>query len=199
MTSKDSQEWLFPREIDRIFRDNPSPTAAFLVSNPSERFYRMPLWYKCAGDLLAAHAAANTSDRRNLVYPMLACYRLAIELHLKRLVERHGFRTGPKTHDLRVLWERFECILRERRCADALGLVDVRRLVYEMQDADEKSDGFRFPTDTKGSPFINGDWGVDLAEVREAMSRLECFFECWSAELEHQDDVRSDMYLTGDL
>ena len=58
-----------------------------------------------------------------------------------------------------------------------------------MHDADQKSDGFRFPTDGYSTPFIFGDRGIDLANVREVMQGLVNFFECAYLDFAHQDDI----------
>jgi hypothetical protein len=47
-----------------------------------------------------------------------------------------------------------------------------------MHDADQKSDGFRFPTDRNDAPFVFGDRGIDLANLREVMQGMASFFEC---------------------
>jgi hypothetical protein len=67
----------------------------------------------------------------------------------------------------------------------------VEKLVREMNDADEKSDAFRFATDRKGSPFSFGDRGIDLTALREAMQGLENFFECCYLAYQHEADLMS--------
>jgi len=132
----------------------------------------MRMGYKRAGDILIDQAAANVVDRANVIYAALFCYRQAIELSLKRLIDEFGKGKvySPKnTHDLGQLWERFIGIVNERGRGDTVGLSTVQTLVAEMHDADQKSDGFRFPTDTAGAPFVFGDRGIDLVTVREVM------------------------------
>ena len=67
-----------------------------------------------------------------------------------------------------------------------------QNLVAEMHEADQKSDGFRFPTDRGDSPFAFGDRGIDLANVREVMEGLTNFFECVYLDFSHQDDITSE-------
>lgn len=58
-----------------------------------------------------------------------------------------------------------------------------------MHEADQKSDGFRVPTDRKGSPFVFGDCGIDLENLREIMSGVVNFFECAYLDFSHQDET----------
>lgn len=102
--------------------------------------------YQRAGDLLIERAAADVVDRANVIYAALFCYRQATELFLKRLIDEFGIETPhqPKnTHDLAILWGRFMKIVKERRREGTIGLSAAQALIAEMDDADEKSDGFR--------------------------------------------------------
>lgn len=81
------------------------------------------------------------------------------------------------------------CILNERGRAESVGLSAAQRLVAEMHEADQRSDGFRFPTARDGAPFAFGDRGIDLAHLREVMQGLVNFFECAYLDLSHQDDL----------
>jgi hypothetical protein len=195
MPEAEELETRWPKEGDRLFVESTWAFDAHLVRNPAERFYRLPMGYKRAGDLLIDRAAADVVDRANVIYAALFCYRQSIELFLKRLIEEFG---GEKTielratHKLNMLWERFLCIANERPSGDPTGLLAVQALITEMHVADEKSDGFRFPTDRKGAAFSFGDRGVDLPNLRGVMQGLAAFFECAYLAFSHEDDVRSE-------
>lgn len=168
---------------------------AHVVRDPAERFYRMPLGYKRAGDILIDHAANDAVDRANIIYAALFCYRQSVELFLKSLIKEFGKGKvySPKnTHELTRLWERFMCIVNERGGNMGSDLRTVEKLITEMHHADQKSDGFRFPTDVNNAPFHFGDRGIDLANVREVMQGLQNFFECVYMEFEHQEGMASD-------
>jgi hypothetical protein len=185
----------WPKENDHLFIESAWAYDAHIVSDPGERFYRMPMGYKRAGDILIDQAATDVVDRPNVIYAALFCYRQFIELSLKRLIEKFGKGRVYKprnTHDLSHLWERFMSIIDDRDSNEWIGLDTVQRVVAEMHDADQKSDGFRFPTGTDGTPFAFGDRGIDLSNVREVMQGLENFFECTYLELDNQDDVALD-------
>jgi hypothetical protein len=68
-------------------------------------------------------------------------------------------------------------------------LSTVEKLITEMNDADQKSDGFRFAVDVKGAPFGFGDRGIDLVAVRTAMQGLQNFFESCYLDFAAQDDA----------
>ena len=187
-------ETRWPKDGDRLFVGSAWTYDAPVVRDPGERFYRMPMGYKRAGDILIDQAAADVVDRRNIIYAALFCYRQSIELFLKRLIEDFGNGKvySPKnTHELSCLWERFVCIFSERASSESLGLSAVQKLVAEMHEADQNSDGFRFPTGRDGSPFVFGDRAIDLDNVREVMQGLENFFECIYLAFSHQGDGAS--------
>lgn len=189
----DDFETRWPQEGDRLFVESKWAYDAHIICDPEERFYRMPMGFKRAGDILVDQAATAVVHRANVIYPALFCYRQSIELHLKRLIEEFGQGTvasQKNTHDLSILWERFMHIANERRASESIGLSAAQRLVHEMDSADKKSDGFRFPTGTDGKPFLFGGRGIDLDNLREVMQGLENFFECIYLEFLHKDELR---------
>ena len=185
----------WPKVGDVFFVESSWAYDAHVVRDPSERFYRMPKGYKRAGDILIDQAATNQDDRSNVIYAALFCYRQAIELFMKKLIETFGngkAYSPMNTHELNTLWERFMCVVNERGRSDSIGLFEVGKLVAEMHEADQKSDGFRYPTDRTGSPFAFGDQGIDLGNLREVMQGLANFFECVYLDFSYQDDIKVD-------
>jgi hypothetical protein len=186
----------WPRDGDRLFVPSEWSRDAYVVRDPGERFYRMPMGYKRAGDILIERAATDAVDRANVIYAALFCYRQSIELFLKKLVDTFDdeqARAAKTTHDLSILWGRFMVIARQRGSEREIGLGSAQALVAEMHQAEQKSDGFRFPTTTTSLPFAFGDRGIDLANVCEVMQGLANFFECAYLEFSNQDDVASEM------
>jgi hypothetical protein len=182
----------WPEDGDRLFVESTWAYDAHVVCDPAERFYRLPMGYKRAGDLLVKQAATDVVDRRNVIYAALFCYRQSIELFLKRLIEEfgQGEAYSPKnTHDLRLLWERFMGIVNERDSSQSIGLRALQKLVSEMHEADQWSDGFRFATRPGGAPFMFGDRGIDTENLREVMQGIANFFECAYLDFSHRDDM----------
>jgi hypothetical protein len=181
----------WPQDGDRLFIESNWAYDAHVVRAPKERRFRMPRGYKRAGDILIEQAGSDLIDRRNTIYPALFCYRQSIELYMKSLVKTFGKDEtfNPKnTHDLARLWERFLRVANERGESESIGIDAAQTLVAEMQRADQKSDGFRFPTDTAGQEFAFGDRGIDLDNLYEVMQGLANFFDGFEAGFQAQDD-----------
>jgi len=182
-------ETRWPAEGDRLFIETTWANDARLVIDPSERFHRLAIGYSRAGDLLADQASNDVVDRRNVVFAALFCYRQAVELSLKKLIAKFGDgrdQSPKNTHDLLSLWERFICIVNERGEGQFIGLVAAQTLVTEMHEADQKSDTFRFPAATDGTPFSFANTRIDLKNLREVMAGLINLFECVDAEFDNQ-------------
>jgi hypothetical protein len=189
----DDFESRLPRDGDCLLKESTWAFDAQVVSDPAERFYRMPMGYKRAGDLLIDQAMTNVVDRSNVIYPALFCYRQSIELSLKRMVAEFGFGrvyTPRNTHNLIVLWDRFMDVVRDCGMGGSFGLPAAKELVIEMHAADEGSDGFRFPTDRNGAPFCLGDGGIDLDNLREVMDALVNLLECAYMAILHHNQAK---------
>ncbi|MDB5352828.1 MAG: hypothetical protein JWN86_4075 [Planctomycetota bacterium] len=185
----------WPKDDDRLFLESAWAYDAHVVIDPGERFYRMPKGYKRAADILIEQAASNLADRSNVIYAALFCYRQSIELYLKKIIDMFGDGKvySPKnTHKLSILWERFGCIVNERGGSESIGLNAAQKLVAEMHEADQQSDGFRFPTTRDNEPFAFGDRGIDLENLRRVMQGLDNFFECAYEYFSIQDDFASE-------
>ncbi|MDQ8021583.1 MAG: hypothetical protein REI94_07070 [Moraxellaceae bacterium] len=184
-TDERMERW--PRESDCLFSTSAWADDAPVVTDRDERLYRMPMGYKRSGDLLVEQAVVNAWDRRNVIYAALFCYRQSIELYLKRLVLEFERKDQPTklSHDLSKLWERFAAIAEERGIGEGSGLSAVASLIREMHNADQISDGFRFPTDKRGNEFTFSQ-GIDLLNLREVMQGLENFFECADIHLSQE-------------
>ena len=188
----------WPKDGDRLFIEGTWAYDAHVVCHPGERSYRMPKGYKRAGDILVDKAEADVVDRPNVIYAALFCYRQCVELFLKVLINE--FRSGASqmtttTHDLATLWNKFMVIAGERGMSDSIGLSAVRELVMEMYQADQKADGFRYPMGVDGRPFLFGDRGIDLTNLRKVMQGVQNFFECTYMEFGHQDDIAVEIAL----
>jgi len=84
--TEDELDTRWPRDSDRLFVEQSWAYDTHIVRDPKERFYRMPMGYMRAADLLIEHVMNDVSDRKNVVYAALFCYRQAIELFLKCLL-----------------------------------------------------------------------------------------------------------------
>jgi hypothetical protein len=82
-----------------------------------ERIYRMKKAFKKAADLLVTYTEDITYERRNLVWPVVFCYRQYIELALKDVINEYGCRIDPKIkpvwnkHSFKILWPSYKQII----------------------------------------------------------------------------------------
>ena len=191
MTEENDAASCWPTEGDRLFVESVWAYDAQVVSDPGERYYRLPKGYYRGADILIEHAIIDVTDRPNIIYAALFCYRQAIEVSLKQQISEYGDEKF-NTHNLSLLWERFVSIAIERNRGETIGLIAAQSLVNEMNDADRRSDGFRYPADMGGAPFLFGDRGIDLENLRLVMHGLINFLECANIDFSHQDSVTSD-------
>lgn len=183
----------WPQDGDKLFVASTWLYDAPVVRDPGERFYRMPMGYKRAADLLIEQAARDLVDRNNVIYAALFCYRQAVELFLKKLLADFAPELQASGHDLSKLWEAFVRMMRARGHEKENGLEAVAVIVAELHDADGRSDGFRYPTDTRNLPFKFGDKGVDLENLLDVMNGVANFFDCAHTALAHEEDVAAEM------
>jgi len=92
--------------------------------------------FKAAGDRLLATALDNR-ESWEAAYPILFCYRHALEVHLKALVPPSG-----KQHDLETLWKNVRTKLDSRYRADQIRWLGDRLL--EFHQIDPRSTAFRY-------------------------------------------------------
>ncbi|HEY5915264.1 MAG TPA: hypothetical protein VJA21_32175 [Verrucomicrobiae bacterium] len=188
----DPMDSRLPLETDRLFMESSWAFDSPISCDPKERFYRMPKGYKRAGDLLLAQGDGDVVDRRNIVYAALFCYRQAIELFLKHLIDKFATEDSNKslkTHSLQLLWEQFALIAKAHDLEAAEGYAGAAKLVQEMHAADQQSDAFRYPVTKEGNAFAFGDCGVDSVNLRIVMHGLANFFECVDLHISASRDV----------
>jgi hypothetical protein len=176
----------WPNKGDRLFEVFSWASDAPISNNPGERFYRLPMGYKRAGDILVEQAMADVVDRRNIIYAAVFCYRQSVELFLKRLLEEFGNRSDTVQkcgHDLKKLWDETRIVFAECCLNESIGIDAAEQLILELHQADARSDGFRFPTTRDGTEFEHGFQRIDLANLAKTISKLENFLDCASMAL----------------
>lgn len=186
----------WPQDGERLFVESSWAYDAHVVRDPDERFYRMPMGYKRAGDLLVDQARVDVTDRRNIIYAALFCYRQSIELFLKWIIHDFGdddSKTAMERHHrLADLWGMFLRVVDERSTREADGLRAVEVLINELHRTDQASDGFRYPYAKNAAPFGFGDCGVDLDNLRLVMQGLANFFDCTHTAFDEDEKADSE-------
>jgi hypothetical protein len=183
----------WPKPGDRLFVQSCPTVDAEIATFGGERLYRMKKAFKTAADLLVTKTEEAPHERRNLVWPIVFCYRQYIELALKDMIEAHGSRAVPeiepdwKHHDLQGLWKSYKRLigltLVEINTCDLPEVGAVEACIEEFDRIDAGSYTFRYPTDTKGKqteiPFAS----IDLSHLRNMMEGLFAFLDAAEAEL----------------
>jgi hypothetical protein len=67
MRGAEDADLRWPEDGDRLFVESTWAYGAHVVCDPAERFYRLPMGYRRAGDLLVKRAATDVVDRPNVI------------------------------------------------------------------------------------------------------------------------------------
>ena len=177
----------WPQEGDSLFPKTERAIDIFIAGSADERLYRLPRGYKLAGDILIDGIAAGGIEKSSLIFPALFCYRQSLELFIKSILERFG-QGVENTHNLKFLWTEFKQLADDRDHANTDGLETVEKMITEMHEADQRSDAFRFATDSSGESFDFSNRRLDVAQLCECMQALQNFFECCYLSFSEQDD-----------
>jgi hypothetical protein len=181
------EDFQWPKIGDKLFAQGRPAYAAFLAHHADERFHHMTKGYKLAADLLVKQAEAEGwSKRRQLVYPIVFCYRHFLELTLKVMLEKYGpmanIAPNRSDHTLESLWTDFRRLLHnldaeggpeDKQTTDVIG-----QCVAEFAKIDPGSQTFRYPTCRKGHPFDLHFNMIDLLQLHETMQKIETYFMC---------------------
>jgi len=143
------------------------------------------LGYKYAADILVEELGKETPYGKQdyLVYPIAYCYRQYLELRLKEIIQVSG-RAYPKRHDLLYLWNKALPIMqRSSQFFDAEELVAVEEKLKEFDVIDPKSEAFRYSTDGKGEPTLQGLREIDLKNLKQIIDSISAPLEGSSTAL----------------
>jgi len=165
----DMSDMAWPARGMKLFTsDPPGKTLAWL--SPSREAYIVSEGYVMAADLMVERIQSKPpGDIDFLIWPIVFCYRQAIELELKEalVVARRltrsgkGFKAG---HDLCKLWSALETeltglsVVVER--AEEISVLD--SLIDEFHDKDPQSFHFRYTRDTEGRALRNEQERIQL-------------------------------------
>lgn len=193
------EEW--PKAGDRLFVKNGLAIDAEIATFGGERLYRMKKSFKTAADLLVSQTEQDTCERRNLVWPIVFCYRQYIELALKDMIATYGSKVVPEikpdwsSHGLLGLWKSYKTLigstLSEINANDLPEVVAVEACIKEFDEVDAGSFTFRYPTDKKGNQTEIPFDSVDLHHLRNVMQRIYVFLDANESELNVHFDLNA--------
>jgi len=179
-----NQPYRWPKVRDLPFRKASREEAAGrLATDGLTRTVFIMDGFMHAGAALADMALSERIRRNDLVYPMLYCYRHAVETGLKWLITQYGPPVGVRlqnindTHDLMILWHAFRQI--NDACgakADDEALSAVEKAVKQFHDWDNGGVKFRYATTTKGAVAKFQYAHIDIENLKDVMSGIANFF-----------------------
>ena len=174
----------WPKKGDLPFRKAQSAEATgTLATDGVSRAVFIMDGFMRAGTELAALVLKEKPSRVDLVYPMLFCYRHAVETGLKWLITQYGPPVGVTppdingTHDLLHLWDHFHQI--NTACGAKENdetLLTVGEIIKQFHDWDKGGMTFRYATAKNGAVAQFQHANVDIENLRDVMSGVAHFF-----------------------
>ena len=180
----DPQPYRWPKKNDLPFRKAKRPDSAGpLARDGVTRAVSVMEGFMLAGAALADQAIKEKFQRYDWVYPMLFCYRHAIEVWLKWLIAQYGPELDVKpedlndNHDLWLLWK--NCHLMFRACsdnADDEAVKAVGKVVKQFHDWDKGGTAFRYATAKSGAVVEYPIANIDIENPKDVMVGVRSFF-----------------------
>ena len=174
----------WPKKGDLPFRKAKSAEATgTLATDGVSRAVFIMDGFMRAGTELAALVLKEQHPRVDLVYPMLFCYRHAVETGLKWLITQYGPPVGVApldindTHDLLCLWKYFYQI--HTACGASENddeLLTVGKIIKQFHDWDKGGMTFRYATTKNGAVAQFQHANVDIENLKDVMSGVAHFF-----------------------
>jgi len=157
-------EMLWPAKGDRLFVESGSFDAdAHITGSSVLTWISMAEGYARMAEIAVAHS--DRVERNSLVYPVVFCYRHAVELYLKfainvgrRLFEVRGNSRNRMKHRLWEIWlELRPFIKRMWPHSPDEDLLATEAMIKEFDQVDRDAQRFRFPISSKNvRHFVSG-------------------------------------------
>ena len=135
---------------------------------------------------LAESLAADTLYIDLVVYPLVFCFRHAVELELKHLCEvvPAALGKGTKismTHKLLDNWESLKAQFQLHRefiqHGEGIELVD--HVIHDLVEIDPTGEAFRFPESRKGNKFLQDTSLINVRVLADSLEPVEGAFDSW--------------------
>ena len=154
--------------------------------------------YFRAGHVLVDQCRKNLHEGHTVIYPILFCYRHALEMSMKWLIGNYGHHfnvSEPKPdHDLWRLWESCKTMFAQIDNEDAAASTSiVEKLIKEFHDLDTRAEAFRYPVKKDGTLIHLPNVAVDLVDLRDVVEGLENFFSGADVYLDHLCSATDEM------
>jgi hypothetical protein len=139
---------------------------------------------------LVDHCSTTMYERQTMIYPILFCYRHALEMAMKWTVGSYGHRFGVSLpeldHNLWHLWRACKAMfdqIDDKTAARSTSTVE--KLLKEFHDLDIRAEAFRYPMKKDGTLIALPAVAIDLINLRQVMEGLENFFSGADGYLDH--------------
>ena len=156
---------------------------------PAERHFLMLRGYFRAGHVLVDKCRKNLHEGHTMIYPILFCYRHALEMTMQWIISSYGCRYGVslptrKDHNLDPLWKCCKTIFTHPDNKGAAVVVSrVEKVIKQFHHLDTRAEAFRYPVKKDGTLIYLPNLAIDLVNLQEVMERLENFFRVVDKDL----------------
>ena len=134
-------------------------------------------------------------ERQELVYPILFCYRHALEVAMKWIIGQYGRHAEivPNDyldHDLWKLWQACKKVILEIGSdGETEALLAVQQVVKDFHDLDKSSFAFRYSMDKNGMVIGLPNKPFDLSNIKDVMEGVDNLFIGADSELDSNIDA----------
>ncbi|MGD0118743.1 MAG: hypothetical protein ABSD30_11810, partial [Candidatus Binatus sp.] len=156
--SSANSEKLWPFRDDRLLGEVLRLESAIAFEDySSDRHFLMMRGYFRAGHVLVGKCCENPNEKFAMVYPILFCYRHALEMTMKWIISSYGPRYGvplptKKNHKLDPLWRCCKAIFTHPDIASHMDVVSrVERVIKQFHRLDPLAEAFRYPAKKDGT------------------------------------------------
>ncbi len=190
----------WPRPDDRLLGKVISWNNVITFSDYSaERNVLMLKGYLRAGHVLLDKCLKNLNEGHTMIYPILFCYRHALEMNMQWIISSYGHRYGvslpsKKDHNLDPLWKCCKAVFAhpDNKSA-AIGASTVGKLIQQFHRLDIRAQAFRYPVKKDGTLIRLPNVAIDLSNLREVMDGLKNFFSGADGHLDHVQSADREM------
>ena len=173
--------------------------AIAFADDPAERQALMLKGYFRAGHVLVDRCCKNPYEGHYMIYPILFCYRHALEMAMKWIVGSYGNRydvSEPKPdHNFLRLWESCKAIFTQADNEGAtVSTATVEKLIKEFHNLDASAEAFRYPVKKDGTLIDLPNVAFNLIDLRQVVEGLENFFSGADGYLDHLCSASDEMH-----
>jgi hypothetical protein len=177
-------KYRWPKRGDRIIQKISKQTDVYFPEHPFERSTFIWSGYFRSAKVLIEQCEREEFDRNYLTFPILFCYRHALETALKYLIEEYGAMADvslpeENSHNLMELWKLHDKLIKNTlgQSLDEEATAAVGRVVQDFHELDSGSFAFRYATNKNGILIQLPSGVVSLATLKDVMEGCENFFD----------------------